>query len=310
METLYENNTVRLVDNSGTLFLCHGNDTFRISSEWHNPDTYLWHCPPKSEPTEKPQLALTVFHAFSEEDIRFLAQPNHTLDSISGKSYDIQTLCQLFLFGIQERMGDIDIDYLEKKYAEASRLSATVTTTPPATDRHVPGYRLEGTLRERIQEMIDLVSIGSLVNLDYTRALYRQAGVPLHPQGERFIKRYGFLFSSMVPYFEDDDDDNEFFFDIFEEYYPDKQEQVEALRQAVYSNGEESHAFQSVRDMAGCPVTPVGLYGYGDCATVYAGENGKLYALHSNSDAVAEYDSIIDLLSIELKDHPPLSLID
>lgn len=167
------------------------------------------------------------------------------------------------------------------------------------------GYRLKGTLRERIVEMIDVVSIGSYVDLDKTRELYSQAKVLLFPKGEKFIARYGFLFSSMYPSFENEEDDYDFRFDIYEDF--PEEEQIPALREA---GGEDSKMLSTVKSVAGCNITPVGVFGCGDCAIVYAGEDGKLYAIHEPHSKVDAYDSIVDLLETELRDHIPISLVD
>lgn len=292
METLYENGPVRLMDDGGTLYLCDGEEKYRITSEWHNPDTYLW----RGEKT-----ALVVYHGFTEEEIRMVAAENRTIESITGREYDTEALCRLFLFGIREKEGSVDIGYLEKRCGQVSE-DAEEDTGSATGAREVYGYRLKGTLRERIAQMIEVVSIGSYVKTEDIRALYKNAGVPLYPQGEKFVKRYAYLFSSMCPTFEDEDDDAEFRFDTFVEFYDESP--IHALRKA----GAGSPA---VKAAAGCEVTPVGVYGIGEGATVFVGEDGRLYAVHQSAPGeVAVYDTIVDLLEVELREHLPLALED
>lgn len=293
-ETLYENGPVRLMDDGGTLYLCDGEENYRITSEWHNPDTYLW---------RGDKTALVVYHGFTEEEIRMVAAESRTIESITGRKYDAEALCRLFLFGIREKAGCVDIGYLEKRCGQPSEDEEEYTGAATAP-REVYGYQLKGTLRERIVQMIEVVSIGSYVKREDIRALYKGAGVPLYPQGEQFVKRYAYLFSSMSPAFEDEDDDAEFRFDTFMEFYDE--EPATALRRA---GAEESPLLRAVKAAAGCEVTPVGVYGMGDGATVYAGEDGRLYAIHQ-PPAVAVYDNIVDLMAAELQGHLPLALED
>ena len=62
--------------------------------------------------------------------------------------------------------------------------------------------------------------------------------------------------------------------------------------------------------LSGCPVTPVGMYGFGDPLTVYAGEDGKLYAFKGFGDEVRTYESLPDLLEAALQGHMPIGLDD
>lgn len=302
METLYQNGSLCLLDNGGTLLLRDGDTAYRITSDWHNPDTHLWR-------GDKP--ALTVYHGFSDEDIRWAAQGG-AVATVTGHKYDIDALLRLLLAGIRQQLGAVDIGYLEQHSGFA--VQGKGVSAGEGDHAVPPGIPLHGTLRERIAEMIDLVSIGSYADLDRTRQLYRRAGVPLLPRAEEFILRYGFLFSSLCPQFDDDDEEAEFFFDIFEEYYGDGPEAVEALREA---GAEGSAMLRAVQSKAPCAVTPVGLYGYGLGATVYAGEDRRLYALHAPatsapaaSGQVSVHDNIIDLMEAELQGHIPLSLLD
>jgi hypothetical protein len=127
----------------------------------------------------------------------------------------------------------------------------------------------------------------------------------LYPKGEAFIKRYGYLFCSMYPVFANEDDDIGFRFDIFEDCMDD--DPLNVLREA---GGENSEMLRLVKSAAGCEVTPVGQYGCGDYATVYVGENGKLYAIHKGNPRVEIYENIIDLMEVELKDHIPEAMMD
>ena len=291
-KTLFETGGLRLVEDSETLYLFDGSEGYRITSEWHNPDTYLW---------QGDKTTLVVYHAFSEEEIRLAATEDRTLNAITGKKYNAASLCQLLAFGIRERQGAVDIDYLEKKYAATLQKEK-----PPQKQGDAPaGYKLHGTLRERIVEMLDVVGVGSYVDIDETREFYRQAGAPLLPKGEAFIECYGYLFCSMYPTFADEADDEAFRFDIFEDYQDG--DPLDALREA---GGEGSEMLRAVLSVAQCVVTPVGIFGCGDCATVYAGEDGKLYALHKGRPQVDTYNTLIDLLEVELKDHLPQTLLD
>lgn len=175
----------------------------------------------------------------------------------------------------------------------------------PLSQEEYQGYviPLKGsTLRERIEEMIRIMSetMGRPADLGKLRKLYASQNVPLHPAGERFLSRYAYLFSTMSPAFEKEEDNPEFYFDTFDEV---REGQDNSLRTAF---GRDWRATA----VSGCPVTPVGIYGFGNPLTVYAGEDGKLYAFNGFTDKVRVYETLVDLLEEALEGHLPIGLDD
>ncbi len=176
----------------------------------------------------------------------------------------------------------------------------------PLSEKDYPGYILpaEGsTLREKIEELIKLAgeTFGRPADISGLRKLYADENVPLLPAGEDFLKRYAYLFSTMGPSFENPDDAEQFYFDTFDEM-PDLP--ADCSLNAAY--GRDWRATGA----AGCPVTPVGIYGFGEPYIVYAGENGRLYAFRGFNDEVRAYDSLEDLLEEALEGHMPVGLDD
>lgn len=174
------------------------------------------------------------------------------------------------------------------------------------SEKDYPGYILpaEGSsLRERIEELIKLAgeTFGRPADISGLRKLYADENVPLHPAGEDFLKRYAYLFSTMGPSFENPDDAEQFYFDTFDEV-PD----LPADCSLNAAHGRDWRATGA----AGCPVTPVGIYGFGEPYIVYAGENGRLYAFRGFNDEVRAYDSLEDLLEEALEGHMPVGLDD
>ncbi len=176
----------------------------------------------------------------------------------------------------------------------------------PLSEKDYPGYILpvEGSsLRERIGKLIKLAgeTFGRPADISGLRKLYADENVPLLPAGEDFLKRYAYLFSTMGPSFENPDDAEQFYFDTFDEM-PD----LPADCSLNAAHGRDWRATGA----AGCPVTPVGFYGFGEPYIVYAGENGRLYAFRGFNDEVRAYDSLEDLLEEALEGHMPVGLDD
>lgn len=176
----------------------------------------------------------------------------------------------------------------------------------PLTKDEYEGYVLPlkgATLRERIEEMISLAGevMGRPADISGLRKLYAAERVQMHPAGERFLAQYAYLFSTMSPSFENEDDNPEFYFDTFDE-----------LREDAGQGGLSMAAGRDWRasGVAGCPVTPVGVYGFREPYTVYAGEDGKLYAFRGFNDEVRVYGSLEDLLAEALTGHIPVGLDD
>lgn len=176
----------------------------------------------------------------------------------------------------------------------------------PLSEKDYPGYILpaEGsTLRERIEKLIKLAceTFGRPADISGLRKLYADENVQIHPAGESFLKQYAYLFSTMGPSFENPDDAEQFYFDTFDEA---GDEMPDGGLRAV--SGRDWRA----SSIAGCPVTPVGVYGFGTPLNVYAGEDGKLYAYNSFSDPVRIYASLPELLEEALEGHMPVGLDD
>lgn len=176
----------------------------------------------------------------------------------------------------------------------------------PLSQEDYEGYVIplkSDTLRGRIDEMIALAGevMGRPADIGGLRKLYAAEKVPLHPAGERFLKQYAYLFSTMSPAFEDEDDNPEFYFDTFDE-----------LTRGSGDNSLTAAAGRSWRasGLASCPVTPVGMYGFGDPLTVYAGEDGRLYAFKGFGDEILTYETLPDLLEAALQGHMPIGLDD
>ena len=176
----------------------------------------------------------------------------------------------------------------------------------PLSQQDYDGYVLplkSDTLRGRIDEMIALAGevMGRPADIGGLRKLYAAERVPLNPAGERFLKQFAYLFSTMSPAFENEDDNPEFYFDTFDE-----------LTRGSGDNSLTAAAGRSWRAAAlsGSPVTPVGMYGFGDPLTVYVGEDGKLYAFKGFGDEVRTYESLPDLLEAALQGHMPIGLDD
>jgi hypothetical protein len=176
----------------------------------------------------------------------------------------------------------------------------------PLSEQDYPGYIIPfkgDTLRERIEDMINQGGevMGRPADISGLRKLYEDEKVPLLPEGERFLKKYAYLFSVMSPSFENEDDDAEFYFDTFDEVRQD--EDNNSLSMAA---GRDWRA----TGVAGCPVTPVGVYGFREPYTVYAGEDGKLYAFKGFNDEVRVFETLEDLLEEALEGHMPMGLDD
>ena len=176
----------------------------------------------------------------------------------------------------------------------------------PLSQEDYQGYviPLKGaTLRERIDEMLALGGevMGRPADISKLKKLYAEERVPLHPAGESFLKQYAYLFSVMSPAFENEDDNPEFYFDTFDELREDQVENSLSM-----ASGRDWR----VTGISGCPVTPVGLFGLREPLTVYAGEDGKLYAFKGYNDDIRIYDSLPDLLEDALRGHMPIGLDD
>lgn len=279
MEILYQDGPVRLWEENGDLRFCDGTEAFVVTSYPYEPCLYL---------TDERGRRIVIHNSFESDWIASVAREGGTLRSISGREYDIAGLCALLRIAAGEGV-DMNIDEAEQLYAKEN-----------------PDYCIplkEGTLRERIEEMMKIAGDMPERRMDLSRLkkLYAAEKVPIHPAGERFLSRYAYLFSALTPGFGSEEEDLQFYFETFDEFL--QEERRERLRAAAGQSGR-------IAEAAGCPVTPLGLYGFGEPFSVYAGENGLLYARSGDSDEVGIYESIVDLYEDALREHLPVALDD
>ena len=93
-------------------------------------------------------------------------------------------------------------------------------------------------------------------------------------------------------------------------------DQVELLKKATfdtmlpYTGYNFSKIYLKIKEKALCNITAVGLFGIKQPSTLYVGENGKLYATKGDINDIRVYDSVVDQLEYELKDHIPMGITD
>jgi hypothetical protein len=287
MDVLYKNEAVMLYQENGSLRLTDGDRTYTITDYPYEPCLYL---------TRDDGSRTTIHNSFKADWIASAAKEGGTLESLSGNKYDTDGLCRLMLLAARET-ADADLPFIES-------LGSTGKEEPAPSEKPVYCIKLkDGTLRERIEEMMSIAGDGPerTVGIKALRALYASEQVPIYPAGERFLRRYAYLFSQLTPGFGNEEDDIQFCFETFDE--TDEEDGRDSLK-AVH--GRSRRATQA----SGGPVTPVGYFGFDDAPAVYAGEDGLLYAYSGDSDPVRTYRSLPDLLEDELQGHLPLGLDD
>ena len=132
---------------------------------------------------------------------------------------------------------------------------------------------------------------------------------------EKFLSRYAYLFSAMFPTFKYAIDSSRFFFDCYDSV-DEITDQVELLKKATFDTTlpntgyNFSKIYLKIKEKALCNITAVGLFGIKSPSTLYIGENGKLYATKGDINDIRVYDSVVDLLEYELKDHIPMGITD
>ena len=290
METLYQDGPVRLWEEDGQLRFCDGAKEFVLTSYPYEPCLYL---------TDGEGHQIVIHNSFEESWIASIAREGGTLSTLSGNAYDIARVCGLLQMAARE-WRSADLDVFERLYQPRGEDGGV------PVEKQRPEYCIplkEGTLRERIVEMMQIAGDGPdrRAGLGRLKKLYASEDVPIRPEGERFLSRYAYLFSTLTPGFGDGDDDLKFHFETFDEFL--EEERGARLRAAAGQGGR-------VAEAAGCPVTPVGLYGFDRPLSVYAGEDGLLYGCKEGSDEVRVYPSVIDLYEDELQGHPPVALDD
>ena len=166
---------------------------------------------------------------------------------------------------------------------------------------------LNGSIRERVWQMLSCGGYSRKVSSDGCEALYAQAGVPFFPAARRFYERCGGLFSDCEIIFETGSDSREFYFYL----YPDMGEDAAVeLYKAYYDEGTSAGEricgeALAAKAAAGTEVSPVGIIGYYYPATVYAAENGMLYCVHEYESDVRVFEEI---LAYELQVHRPIRI--
>ena len=176
---------------------------------------------------------------------------------------------------------------------------------------------IKGKPREIIIDILKKSGAENNNNFDISaiKKTYQSAKVNLYLKAEKFISQYAYLFSSKKWTLRYNNSDIDFFFNFYDSR-DEKTDQVELLKKAAFDTTlpftgyNFSKIFLKIRGIALCNITPVGLFGFAQPSTLYIGENGKLYATKGDLNDIRVYDSVVDLLEYELKDHIPMGITD
>ena len=314
--TVFHDNTYKLLKSGTNYYLCKGNESYKLTCHPYEPCTYI-----EGRCIHNAFEITYVFESFLD---------NEKITSISGREYGPKEFCDLLYAMIENNLDNVNIDYVEKmlwgnkktiednkqKYIEEDDDDDDDEIDEEALETDF-GYKLEGTLRERIIKMMEIAgdNENNRWKISTIKDSYKRAKVNLYPTAEKFISRYAYLFSAMSPTFKYEIDCTRFFFDCYDSI-DETTNQVELLRKATFDTAlpdtgyNFSKIFLKVKEKALCNVTAVGRFGYFPASTLYIGENGKLYATKDNINDIRVYDNVVDLLEYELKDHIPMGITD
>ena len=313
--TVFHDDTYKLLKSGTNYYLCKGNESYKLTCHPYEPCTCI--------------EGRCIHNAFEITDVFEAFLYKEKITSISGREYGPKEFCDLVYAMIENNLDDVNIDYVEKKLWGNKK---TIEENKPENieeedddDDEIDeqaletdfGYKLEGTLRERIIKMMEIAGDNEKNRWKITtiKESYKRAKVNLYPTAEKFISRYAYLFSAMSPTFKYEIDCTRFFFDCYDSIDEDT-DQVELLRKATFDTTlpntgyNFSKIYLKIKEKALCNITAVGRFGYSPASTLYVGENGKLYATKNNINDIRVYDNVVDLLEYELKDHIPMGITD
>ena len=311
--TVFHDDTYELLKSGTNYYLCKENESYKLTCHPYEPCTII--------------EGRCIHNAFEITDVFESFLYKETITSISGREYGPKEFCDLLYAMIENNLDDVNIDYVEKKLWGNKK---TIEDNKPENveeddDDEIDeealetdfGYKLEGSLRERIIKMMEIA--GDKENnkwkISTIKESYNRAKVNLYPTAEKFISRYAYLFSAMSPTFKYEVDCTRFYFDCYDSIDEDT-DQVELLRKATFDTTlpntgfNFSKIFLKVKEKALCNITAVGRFGYFPASTLYVGENGKLYATKDDINDIRVYDTVVDLLEYELRDHIPMGITD
>ena len=330
---VFDNGLYKLFKSSGKYYLGVKNENYKLTCHPYEPCTYI--------------EGRCIHNAFDIIDIFESFRDNLIVSSITGRKYTAKDFCDLVYAMIENNLIDENIGYMEnilwgekkdinsknapqkQSFGGAAEQSEAEGATQIVSGEHSDddldestletnfGYKLEGTLRERIIRMMEIAGDeeNRKFNISSIKASYNKAKVNLYPTAEKYLSRYAYLFSSMSPTFKYAIDSTRFFFDCYDSV-DEITDQVELLKKATFDTTlpdtgyNFSKIYLKIKEKALCNITAVGLFGIKQPSTVYIGENGKLYATKGDINDIRVYDSLIDLLEYELKDHIPMGITD
>ena len=315
--TVFYDSTYKLLKSGDSYYLYKGNKSFKLTSHPYEPCTYI-----EGRCIHNAFEITYVFESFLNKEI---------ITSISGREYGPREFCDLVYVMIENNLDNENIDYIEKKLwgnkktIENKKTENIEEKEEDDDDDEIDeqaletdfGYLLEGTLRERIIKMMEIAgdNENNRWKISSIKESYKRAKVNLYPTAEKFISRYAYLFSAMSPTFKYEVECTRFYFDCYDSI-DEITDQVELLKKATFDTMSPntgynfSKIYLKVKEKALCNITAVGRFGYFPASTLYVGENGKLYATKGDINDIRVYNSVVDLLEYELKDHIPMGITD
>ncbi len=172
---------------------------------------------------------------------------------------------------------------------------------------------LKGTLKEKVEEAVRLVCTEvSEEEVAGFIQLYEKAGVKLLPSAIEFFKQYGGAYRNDYIMLKDPTFNNEISLECFNtitdfyysgNYDPEKTEK-DMLRRLEWAMEE----IDTVRDFAKQAVCPIGEFGYYYPATVYIGEDGRLYCVYEFQETIDVFNTPAEILESFLGNNPPIGV--
>lgn len=163
---------------------------------------------------------------------------------------------------------------------------------------------LHGNKTERILQALKKAGWyeGRRVDISPVERYYESQNVELNAKAILFFREYYGLASRWYIEVANLEYASDFFFQLF----PYPQEYRISVRDYMYDDADstiESEEFQQAKAYAGENIVMVGEIGYYYPAKVYLSDSGAIYSTHDYNYEVRKFNSVIELIDDELKNH-------
>ena len=111
-EIIYQSNLITLYHHLDSLFFIYNNTTYQLTSHPFEPCLYV---------SQEEKIVRMIHNAFTIEEMMDVARGEYQITSVTGKKYDIESICEVLSGALELDSYETDLSYLEANFLKKQK---------------------------------------------------------------------------------------------------------------------------------------------------------------------------------------------